>query len=154
MIFGMYCEVEVETLKQVKLKYVEDYESLVQFLTDFHLLSHKPSILAIDGLEYFFNTKSISLMSKMMRIHFILTLLQQAQSQLENHVFRQNNVVVSYKMENNEKLASFYTDCLQRFSSQIYYLARGNLPLNTEYDTWVLGERYVNEINIKTIEMF
>jgi len=29
MIFGMYCEVGIETLKQIKLKYVEDYESLV-----------------------------------------------------------------------------------------------------------------------------
>ena len=38
MIFGIYCEVSIETLREVKLKYIEDYEGLVQFLCDFHLL--------------------------------------------------------------------------------------------------------------------
>jgi hypothetical protein len=37
-MFGTYCEVSIETLKQIKLKYIEDYEGLVQFLADFHLL--------------------------------------------------------------------------------------------------------------------
>jgi len=32
------------------MKYVEDYESLVQFLTDFHLMKQKPSLVALDGL--------------------------------------------------------------------------------------------------------
>ena len=57
MIFGIYCEVSIETLREVKLKYIEDYEGLVQFLCDFHLLPHKPSILAIDSLEYFVDNK-------------------------------------------------------------------------------------------------
>lgn len=38
MIFGIYCEVSIETLREVKLKYIEDYEGLVQYLADFHLL--------------------------------------------------------------------------------------------------------------------
>lgn len=29
MIFGIYCEVSIETLREVKLKYIEDYEELV-----------------------------------------------------------------------------------------------------------------------------
>ena len=29
MIFGIYCEVSIETLREVKLKYIEDYEGLV-----------------------------------------------------------------------------------------------------------------------------
>ena len=29
MIFGIYCEVSIETLREIKLKYIEDYESLV-----------------------------------------------------------------------------------------------------------------------------
>lgn len=57
MIFGIYCEVSIETLREVKLKYIEDYEELVQFLTDFHLLPVKPSVLGIDGLEYFIDNK-------------------------------------------------------------------------------------------------
>lgn len=57
MIFGIYCEVSIETLREVKLKYIEDYEGLVQFLCDFHLLPVKPSILAIDSLEYFVDNK-------------------------------------------------------------------------------------------------
>ena len=28
-MFGTYCEVSIETLKQIKLKYIEDYEGLV-----------------------------------------------------------------------------------------------------------------------------
>lgn len=57
MIFGIYCEVSIETLREVKLKYIEDYEGLVQFLADFHLMPHKPSVLAIDSLEYFVDNK-------------------------------------------------------------------------------------------------
>jgi hypothetical protein len=57
MIFGIYCEVAIETLREVKLKYIEDFEGLVQFLTDFHLLPVKPSVIAIDSLEYFVDNK-------------------------------------------------------------------------------------------------
>jgi hypothetical protein len=53
MIFGIYCEVSIETLREVKLKYCEDFESLVQFLGDFHLIKDKPSLLVIDGLDFF-----------------------------------------------------------------------------------------------------
>ena len=53
MLFGIYCEVSIETLRQIQLKYCEDYESLVQFLSDFHLLKNKPSILAVDGLDFY-----------------------------------------------------------------------------------------------------
>jgi hypothetical protein len=65
MIFGIYCEVSIEILKQIKLKYIEDYEGLVQFLTDFHLLNKKPSILVIDSLEYYIeNTKNTNMTTK------------------------------------------------------------------------------------------
>jgi hypothetical protein len=57
MICGISCEVSIETLREVKLKYIEDYEGLVQFLTDFHLLPIKPSVLAIDSLEYFIDNR-------------------------------------------------------------------------------------------------
>ena len=57
MIFGIYCEVSIEILREVKLKYIEEYEELVQFLADFHLLPVKPSILAIDSLDYFCDVK-------------------------------------------------------------------------------------------------
>lgn len=57
MIFGIYCEVSIETLREVKMKYIEDYDELVQFLSDFHLLPVKPSLLAIDSLEHFLDTK-------------------------------------------------------------------------------------------------
>ena len=61
MLFGIYCEVQIETLKQIWLKYVEDYDSLVQFLSDFHLLtgSRKPSILALDNLDHFFENRNL-----------------------------------------------------------------------------------------------
>ena len=39
-LFGIYCEVSIETLRQIQLKYVEDYESLVQFLADFHMIKN------------------------------------------------------------------------------------------------------------------
>ena len=55
LIFGIYCEVGIETLKQIKLKYIEDWDDLVKFLCDFHMIQNKPSILAIDGLDKFFD---------------------------------------------------------------------------------------------------
>jgi hypothetical protein len=78
MIFGIYCEVSIETLREVKLKYIEDYEGLVQFLCDFHLLEHKPSVLAIDSLEYFVDSRrqGINQLTKQMRFNFLMTLLK------------------------------------------------------------------------------
>jgi hypothetical protein len=36
MIFGIYCEVSIEILREVKIKYIEENEEIVHFLTDFH----------------------------------------------------------------------------------------------------------------------
>ena len=58
VIFGTYCEVSIDTLKQIKLKYIEDYDELVKFLCDFHMLPQKPAILAIDGIDKYFEQKT------------------------------------------------------------------------------------------------
>lgn len=78
MIFGIYCEVSIETLKEVKLKYIEDYEGLIQFLSDFHLLQVKPAVLAIDSLEYFVDNhrQGTSQLTRQMRLNFLLTLIK------------------------------------------------------------------------------
>ena len=85
MIFGIYCEVQIETLRQIRLKYVEDYESLVLFLTDFHLLKgdKRPSILAIDSLDYFLERSNLQPITKQMRMHYILNLAMDAKNHLE-----------------------------------------------------------------------
>jgi hypothetical protein len=54
LIFGIYCEVNIDVLKQIQIKYIEDYEELVKYLLDFHLLPDKPSLLAIDGVDKYF----------------------------------------------------------------------------------------------------
>lgn len=78
MLFGVYCEVTIETLQQIKMKYVEDYEGLIHFLTDFHMLQNKPSILAIDSIDHFIEARGpSSQMNKQVRLNFILTLLDQ-----------------------------------------------------------------------------
>jgi hypothetical protein len=76
MIFGIYCEVSIETLHEIKLKYIEDYESLIQFLCDFHLIKDKPSILAIDGLDQYLEQKNFGSTTKQMRLEFLLTLIK------------------------------------------------------------------------------
>ena len=83
MIFGIYCEVSIETLREIKLKYIEDYESLVQFLCDFHLIREKPSILAIDGLDCYLELKNLGAITKQMRIECLLTLLKDCQGSLD-----------------------------------------------------------------------
>ena len=100
MIFGIYCEVSIETLREVKLKYIEDYEGLVQFLCDFHLLPVKPSVLAIDSLEYYVDNKrqGINQLTKQMRLNFLMTLIKDCQNMLDQSLFKENNVVVSYKI--------------------------------------------------------
>jgi hypothetical protein len=100
MIFGIYCEVSIETLREVKLKYIEDYEGLVQFLCDFHLLPVKPSVLAIDSLEYFVDSRrqGINHLTKQMRFNFLLSLLKDCQQYLDQSIFKANNLIVSYKL--------------------------------------------------------
>jgi len=75
LIFGIYCEVAIETLKQVKLKYIEDWDDLVKFLCDFHMLPNKPSLLAIDGLDKYFDQKGLSQVTKKSRMNLVLSLL-------------------------------------------------------------------------------
>ena len=98
MLFGIYCEVSIETLRQIQLKYCEDYESLVQFLSDFHLLKNKPSILAVDGLDYYLEQKNLTGLTKQMRTHFLLTMIQDCKQFLERgSCFDANNLIVTYK---------------------------------------------------------
>ena len=76
-MFGTYCEVSIETLKQIKLKYIEDYESLVQYLADFHLLKYKPCLLAVDSLDHYVESgKAVNGLTKSMRLQFLLTLIE------------------------------------------------------------------------------
>lgn len=105
MIFGIYCEVQIETLRQIKLKYVEDYESLVQFLSDFHLLTgaNKPSILAIDSLDYFLENRNLQPCTKKMRMHFILSLAADAHRYLApQKSFAANSLIIAYRCAPNQ----------------------------------------------------
>ena len=99
-MFGTYCEVSIETLKQIKLKYIEDYEGLVQYLADFHLLKHKPCLLALDNLDHYIESgKSINSLTKSIRLHFLLTLIEDcSRHHLDStQVFKQHNTIVSYR---------------------------------------------------------
>lgn len=104
MIFGIYCEVQIETLRQIKLKYVEDYESLVQFLTDFHLLVNKPSILAIDSLDYYLEHRNLQPCTKRMRMHLILSLAADARRFLAPNktVFPNDSLIIAYRCAPNQ----------------------------------------------------
>lgn len=99
MIFGIYCEVSIETLREVQLKYCEDYESLVQFLADFHLIKNKPALLAIDGLDFYVEARAVQgPISRQMRLHFLLSLIKDCQAHLDpSSIFTANNLLVSYR---------------------------------------------------------
>ena len=104
MLFGIYCEVQIETLRQINLKYVESYEELVQFLTDFHLIpeSRRPSILAIDNLDCFLEQRNLHETTKKMRMHYILTLANDCRSFLNSqNTFSQNNLIISYRCQSS-----------------------------------------------------
>ncbi len=75
LIFGIYCEVNIDVLKQIQIKYIEDYEELVRYLLDFHMMPVKPSILAIDGVDRYFEQKC-GLVQKQVRLQFLLTLIK------------------------------------------------------------------------------
>ena len=53
LIFGTYSEVTIDVLKNIQMKYIESFESLVEYLMDFHLLEMRPSIVIVDGMELF-----------------------------------------------------------------------------------------------------
>ena len=84
---------------------MEDYESLVQFLTDFHLLtgSNKPSILAIDNLDYFLEHRNLQPCTKKMRMHCILSLAIDSQRFLApQRMFAQNSLIVAYRCASSQ----------------------------------------------------
>ena len=51
--FGKYSNVFIGSLKKIKLKYIESYEDLVQFLAYFPLVAKKPQFIFIDDIDYF-----------------------------------------------------------------------------------------------------
>ena len=57
LFFGRYSPVDVEVLAKIKLKFIDSYEELVQYLTDLHLVSaatgSRPRFLAIDVIDYY-----------------------------------------------------------------------------------------------------
>lgn len=102
MLFGIYCEVSIETLRQIQLKYVEDYESLVQFLADFHMIKNKPAVVAIDGLDFYLENKNLSHLTKKMRFHFLMTMLNDCRGFLDSKtVFKANNCLVTYRCQSD-----------------------------------------------------
>ena len=133
MLFGIYCEVSIETLRQIQLKYVEDYESLVQFLADFHMIKNQPSVLAVDGLDFYLENKNLSQLTKKMRLHFLLSMIKDCQGFLQkNDTFKANNLIVSYRCQQSstDTLVSdfqkLYSD-FSGFTQQIYYLSRSEV---------------------------
>jgi len=60
------------------LKYIEDYEGLVKYLADYHLIpkSKKPCLLCIDGLDHYIENKSFNNLTRMMRLNFVMTLIR------------------------------------------------------------------------------
>jgi hypothetical protein len=53
LIFGTYSEVTIDVLKNIRMKYIDTFDSLVQYLLDFHLLPTKPTKVFIDGMELY-----------------------------------------------------------------------------------------------------
>ena len=100
MIFGIYCEVSIEILREVKMKYIEDYDELVHVLADFHLLPKKPSLLAIDSLEHFVDSKKSGTnpLTRQMRFNFLLSLVSDVQQYLDGSLYKADSLVVSYKL--------------------------------------------------------
>jgi len=103
LMFGTYCEVSIDILRHIKLKYIEDYEGLVQFLADFHMIKkeNKPCLLVVDGLDHYIDSnKSINNTTRLIRLDFLMTLIQDCQKLLDTKaVFRANNTLVTYRCD-------------------------------------------------------
>lgn len=128
-MFGTYCEVSIETLKQIKLKYIEDYEGLVQFLTDFHMLKFRPCLLAVDALNFYVDSgKSVNGLTKAMRLHFLLTLIQECSQTLldSSQVFKANNTIVTYRCSayDESDVLRLHHEFARYEGSQIFYLCK------------------------------
>ena len=161
-MFGTYCEVSIETLKQIKLKYIEDYEGLVQYLSDFHLLKHKPCLLAIDGLDHYVESgKASSTLTKSIRLHFLLSLITDCtQNHLDTSlVFKAHNSVVTYRCSAQDEtdVLRLHHEFSHHPTSQIFYLCKAdeiNQPVTSRL--FATNARPLNSefTQIKYIEIF
>eukprot|EP00347_Sterkiella_histriomuscorum_P013841 403363160 len=130
-LFGTYCEVSIEILRQIRLKYIEDYEGLVQFLADFHLIpkQNKPCLLCIDSLDFYVeNNKSLNNLTRLMRLNFLMTLIQDCQQLLDSSsVFKANNTLVTYRCSSQEDndFLRIYNE-MSKYSNQLFYLCKND----------------------------
>ena len=51
--FGKYNIVDIDIIKSIKIKYIEDSFSLIEFLKDIHLLKSPPAIIGIDNIDHY-----------------------------------------------------------------------------------------------------
>lgn len=162
LIFGIYCEVSIDTLKQVKLKYLEDYDSLVQFLADFHLLSTKPDLLVIDSLDCYLErgTSALStgnVVTRAVRLAWLMELLRDVEGTVlkSSGATKDRRVMVTYRvgqegatgMVQNEEIMRVNRE-MRKYSDEVYGVFR-HAGLWEEY---VLdGE---DKLGQKSIEMY
>ncbi|CDW77091.1 UNKNOWN [Stylonychia lemnae] len=138
-IFGTYSEVSIESLKQIKLKYIEDYEGLVKYLADFHLIQkqNKPCLLCIDNLDHYIENKSFNNLTRMMRLNFVMTLIKDCQDLLDPcAVFKINNTIVTYRCSSTDEsdFLRIYNE-MNKFSQQIFYVSKKD---SAQSITWKL----------------
>ena len=108
LIFGTYSEVTIDFLKQIKLKYVENFDKLIGYLSDIHLLERPPHIIAIDSLEYLLTGSStwrlsqLTSMNQRLKAEMLVSLLLDTQSLLPNTKIILTQRVFSSLMSSSE----------------------------------------------------
>ena len=166
LIFGIYCEVSIEVLKEIKIKYIEDYEGLVQFLLDFHLKEHpRPSVLAIDSLDHYIESKQFNQLTKNMRLNFVLTLLKQVQPLLLKPNLMppsgeqiplpssSQEVLLSYKINDMDKNdIQKVMEQVQRYTSNVFMITR--YDVNEKLNNAIFAQEEIENLQKEYIQIY
>ncbi len=82
------------------MKYLEEYEDLIKYLTCFHLLENKPQLLILEDLQSYTNDKKKDDSRKALLLHLLNNVLSSLEYLPAHQEMFFYNILVTYKTSN------------------------------------------------------
>ena len=129
LVFGTYSEVTIDVLKNIKMKYIDSFEWLVEYLMDFHLLQHIPSIVVIDGFELYWTgscdlkLSQITSGNKKIKVDYLINCIKHLEALYSSS--NQVEFIIGQRIFSTVKDASLASnDVIQKSKEEFEFLAK------------------------------
>ncbi|CAI2372992.1 unnamed protein product [Moneuplotes crassus] len=128
LVFGTYSEVTIDVLKNIKMKYIDTSEGLINYLIDFHLLKDRPKLVLIDGMELYCtgsNDKKLSQINtsnKKLKVDYLCNLMKHIEELYSNSLSETKFICTHRIFSCIESASTASTKLLNSAKSELNFL--------------------------------